>query len=65
MSLKHFHIFFILTALGLLGFLGYWSGSRFYQGENGANLALALCAVAGLAVGIPYLGWFIRKAQKL
>ena len=65
MSLRSFHIFFIVTALGLLGFLVYWSGSRVAQGQDGSLTALAVCAGAGLLAGIPYLGWFIRKTRAL
>lgn len=65
MSLRAFHILFIVTALGLLAFLTYWSGSRVVQGQDGALTALAVCAALGFAAGIPYLAWFIRKTRAL
>ena len=66
MSLKAFHIFFILTALGLMGYMLYFSGNRYFMyGENGQNLGMASFAIAGLVLGIPYLGWFIRKNKIL
>ena len=66
MSLKQFHIFFILTSLALLAFLAYWSGQRvLYYGENSQNLAIMIVAVSGLAAGVPYLGWFIKKSKHL
>jgi hypothetical protein len=65
MSLKSFHVFFIVTALALLAFLGWWSGSRVLEGHNGQNKGLAACAVLGLAVGVAYLGWFLRKYRHL
>jgi len=61
MSLRSFHIVFILSALGLMLFLTYWSGSRVFHGEDGQNIALLAFAVGSLAVGIPYLSWFLRK----
>lgn len=65
MSLRNFHIFFIVTALGLLGFLLWWAGYRLIHGEDGKNLVFAVCAFLGLAGGLPYLGWFIRKSKNL
>lgn len=65
MSLRSVHVVFIVAALSLLAFLGYWSGIRVYHGENSANRALAVFSAAGVAVGIPYLGWFLRKSKTL
>ncbi|MBI4386010.1 MAG: hypothetical protein HY551_01380 [Elusimicrobia bacterium] len=65
MSLRSFHIVFILASLGVLGFLAYGSGHRVQGGLDGQNLALLVCAVAGLAAGVLYLFWFIRKKKGL
>lgn len=64
-SLRTIHILFILTALGLLGFMAYWSGNRVFQGQDGVNKALLAVSVLGLATGVPYLGWFIKKTKSL
>ena len=61
MSLRTFHVVFILTALSLMIFLTYWSGIRVLHGATGPNTQLLAFAACGLAVGIPYLGWFLRK----
>lgn len=63
MSLRSFHIVFIVTALGLLAFLTAWAGRRVLAGADGADAALALASLTGLAVGLPYLLWFLRKAD--
>ena len=63
MSLRAFHILFIVVSLALMGFLAWWSGERLLRGENGLSWALASVSFLGLAVGLPYLGWFIRKIQ--
>ena len=63
MGLKSFHILFIVASLGLLGFMAWWSGQRWLSGENGASLALAAASAAGLAFGVPYLGWFVKKSR--
>ena len=65
MSLRAFHILFIVTALSLMGFLAYWSGRQLREGKDGQNRAMLVCAVAGMALGVPYLGWFIRKTKSL
>lgn len=63
MSLKHFHLFFILTALAALGVIGTWAA-----GFNAAGLrtpwALKSCA-AGALLTLPYALWFWRKAKEL
>lgn len=61
MSLRYFHVVFILTALALMAFLTYWSGIRVLHGEDGQNIKLLAFALCSVAIGIPYLGWFLRK----
>ena len=63
MSLKSFHILFIAVSLGLMGFLTYWSGTRVMHGQDGLAHGLLIFGVCGLLVGIPYLGWFVRKMR--
>jgi len=65
MSLKSFHVFFIVVALALLAFTGYWSGQRILAGENSASLAMAAVSVLGLGAGLPYLAWFLKKFRSL
>lgn len=65
MSLRSIHILFIVTALGLVAFLGYWSGLRVWNGENSMSMPLAVASLIGLALGIPYLGWFVKKTKSL
>ena len=63
MSLKHFHLVFISITLGLMAFLGYWSRQMWSLGEP-QPLAAASAAL-GLAAGLYYLGWFLRKYRAL
>ncbi len=69
MSLRTVHILFILSALGLMAFVGYWSGLRVFHYESegsGATFTVLLAvAVGSVAGGIPYLGWFIKKTKSL
>lgn len=54
MSLRSFHIVLISTALALLAFLGAWAGARGFT-------PLAVAAAVGLALGLPYLYWFMGR----
>jgi hypothetical protein len=65
MSLRSFHIFFIATALAFLAFLLYWSGRGYVQDGRLEDLPLAVCALAGLVVGVPYLVWFTTQKTAL
>lgn len=65
MSLRSFHIFFIITSLGLLAFVAFWSAGRiFHNGESWDRL-LAAASAGGFLLGIAYLGWFLKKSKKL
>lgn len=65
MSLKSFHVFFIATAMALLAFVAYWSGRHLQMGEDHGLKVLAAVSAAGLAGGIPYLGWFLKKSRSI
>lgn len=54
MSLRAVHILFIATSLAFLAFLLQWAA-------RASQPALAAAAAAGLAAGLPYLRWFVRK----
>ncbi len=59
MSLKAFHVFFIVLACGLMGVLGAWA---LQQGDSGLGwiAAPALVGAVGLVV---YGVWFLRKTR--
>lgn len=76
MSLRSFHIAFIVLSLALCAFLAYWSGAQIWSHtrmphhETHAHhhkqpWGLFIAAAAGLAAGLPYLMWFIKKTKKL
>ena len=58
MSLKHFHVFFIATSLGLMGFGVYWSVQRALAGEP--QPVFLASSTLGLVLGLGYLRWFTR-----
>ncbi|MBI5629503.1 MAG: hypothetical protein HY921_01325 [Elusimicrobia bacterium] len=63
MSLKNFHLFFILTSLALMGFLGYWSLGQLSRGELAWMMAGS--SALGLSLGLFYLRWFMRRHKEL
>ncbi|MBI5594935.1 MAG: hypothetical protein HY928_02475 [Elusimicrobia bacterium] len=56
MSLRSFHIVLITSALALSAFLGAWAGARGFT-------PLAVAAALGIAFGLPYLYWFMGRAD--
>lgn len=60
MSLRVFHLFFILISITLAGFVGVWS---FRTQPQATALGVASLGIgAGLIV---YFFWFLRKSRKL
>ena len=65
MSLKAFHIFFIVVSTALaLGF-GVWATRDFAASGNRTNLALGVGSFVASAVLVRYGLWFLRKHKKM
>ena len=65
MSLKAFHIFFIVVSILLSLGLGWWNLSEYQLTENSSYLAWTIGSfVTGLGILI-YLVSFIRKAKQI
>lgn len=62
MSLRTFHIFFILVSSTWCGWFAYWAFNASRDGRGGFWLGAS--ALAGLAVLVPYLRWFLRKYRR-
>ena len=52
MSLRHFHIVFIVLSLALSALLTAWSGAHGFP-------VLSASGAAAVALGLPYLYWFL------
>lgn len=64
MSLKAFHIFFILISFGFLAAFGGWAVTRYLATQNMGLLALGIGSwVVGLALGV-YGAWFLKKMKE-
>ena len=63
MSLKAFHVFFVIVSvLCALGF-GAWSIAAYQRTGQGGTLALGLLGFAAAAALIWYGLWFLRKLK--
>ena len=63
MSLKAFHIFFIVVSiLCCLGF-GFWAVLDHLVSGSGVNLALGVVSLAGSGALVWYGCWFLRKLK--
>ncbi len=63
MSLKAFHIFFIVVStLCCLGF-GFWAVQDYLVTGSGVNLALGVVSLVGSGTLAWYGRWFLRKLK--
>ncbi len=63
MSLKAFHIFFIVVSVALCVGLGVWGTQDFARSGNGVHLALGVGAFIGSILLACYGVWFLRKLK--
>lgn len=65
MSLKAFHVFFVLAAMLLEAGCGLWLVRRYSQSGAAAELAGGvICLVAALGL-VVYFAWIIRKLKRV
>lgn len=65
MSLKAFHVVFLIAAISLCLAIGVW-GVRDYQVRGvGSSLGMAICCFAAAGVLGPYGVWFLRKLRNV
>ncbi len=63
MSLKAFHIFFIIASIGLTIGFGLWAIDDFGRSGSGVHLALGVGSFIGSGVLVWYGIWFLRKLK--
>ncbi len=63
MSLKAFHIFFIIVSTLLAVALGVWALDQFGRSASRVHLALAVGSFVGSGVLVVYGIWFLRKLK--
>ena len=63
MSLKAFHIFFIVVSTALCVGLGVWATQDFARSESWGHLALGVGSFIGSILLVCYGVWFLRKLK--
>ena len=65
MSLKAFHIFFILICTVLSAVMGIWAVRQYTDSGEWGDLAMAVLSFAGGIVLLIYGRWFLRKLRNV
>ena len=65
MSLKAFHIFFVLVSAAMSIGLGFWGIKDYLQSGSSLSLSLAVGAFAGSGCLVWYGRWFLRKLKNV
>jgi len=65
MSLKTFHIFFIIIATLLSAICGLWGVGQYRQTQSAGPLVFAIVSFLAVAILIVYGVWFLRKLKKV
>lgn len=63
MSLKAFHLVFIVASIGLAMLFGGWSVRQYSLNGGVGSLAMAVAAFVCGAVMLVYSRWFLRKLR--
>ncbi len=63
MSLKAFHIFFIVVSIALCVGVGVWATQDFNRSGSWANLGLGVGSFVGRIALACYGVWFLRKLK--
>ncbi len=63
MSLKTFHIFFIVVSMALCVGVGVWATQDFARTGSGVHLALGVGSFIGSILLACYGVWFLRKLK--
>jgi hypothetical protein len=65
MSLKAFHVFFLLVSILTLLFFSAWGIHNYLESKNVVNLALGVAALPMSVALIWYFRWFLKKLKNL
>ncbi len=63
MSLKAFHVFFIVVSMALCVVLGVWATQDFARSGSWAHLSLGVGSFIGSILLAYYGAWFLRKLK--
>ena len=65
MSLKAFHIFFLIVSIFCSLFFGMWAVNDWRATGETGTLVLGILSFVALAALIPYGIWFLRKLRNV
>lgn len=65
MSLKAFHIFFMIVSILMLLFFGVWGILNYLQSRELMNLGLGVVALQSSVLLAWYAAWFLKKLKHL
>jgi hypothetical protein len=63
MSLKAFHVFFIIISILLTAWFGWWGVNSYRQGGDWSLLLMGVGSLIGMILLIVYFRWFMRKLK--
>jgi hypothetical protein len=63
MSLKSFHLVFIVASIALAGFFTAWAFNDYQMSDAASSLVMAIGGALATAVLCGYFGWVVRKLK--
>jgi hypothetical protein len=63
MSLKAFHVFFIIISILLTGWFGWWGVNSYRQTGDVTLLLMGIASFIGMILLLFYFRWFMRKLK--
>lgn len=65
MSLKAFHVFFVIVSVIFTVSFGVWGIMSYLQTADVSHLVMGLLSLAGTAVLVWYFKWFLKKLKNV
>lgn len=62
-SLKAFHVFFVVCSVALCAMLSVWFWGQYQDSQMSSHLVLASASALGLVTLLVYGVWFLRKQK--
>jgi len=63
MSLKAFHVVFIIASIILTGWFGWWGVDTYRHTAEISTLMMGIASLVGTVVLIIYFRWFLKKLR--
>ena len=63
MSLKAFHVVFIIISIVLTAWFGWWGVNSYRNSADVSHLVMGVLSIVGMVVLIIYFRWFLKKLK--